>query len=89
VVFLGTYEFGFVSGMAMVTEADRMARGTVVGTTHSVGTLLRAGGALCGGWLYERSGMPAVTVAAGIATALAALALHRSARPADPPVPGR
>jgi hypothetical protein len=33
--------------------------------------------------------MPAVTVAAGIATALAALALHRTARPADRHVPDR
>jgi hypothetical protein len=82
VLFLGTYEFGFVSGMAMVTEVDRLARGRIVGTTHSVGTLLRAAGALCGGWLYDRSGIVAVTAAAGAATALAALALHRAAAPA-------
>ncbi len=81
VVFLGTYEFGFVSAMAMVTEADRHLPGRVVGLTHSAGTLTRAAAALTGGVLYERVGMGAVTVVSVAGTLVAWAALRRTTEP--------
>jgi len=80
VLFLGTYEFGFVSGLALVTEVDRSAPGRVIGLTHTVGTVSRAGGAVCGGWLFERWGMPAVAMFALGTALLAGIALRRAAR---------
>jgi predicted MFS family arabinose efflux permease len=80
VVFLGTYEFGFVSGLALATEVDRSAPGRVIGLTHTVGTISRAGGAVCGGWLFERWGMSAVALFALCTATLAAVALRRVTR---------
>lgn len=80
VLFLGTYEFGFVSGLALATEVDRSAPGRVIGLTHTVGTVSRAGGAVCGGWLFERWGMPAVAGFATCTALLAAVALRRATR---------
>ncbi len=73
-VFLGGFEFAFVSSLALVSEAAPEARGKAVGTGNAVATIARAGAAVAAGALYEAAGITGPVALAG-ACALAAFAL--------------
>lgn len=84
-LFLGGFEFAFVSNLTLVTEAAVETRGAAVGLDHAVGTLARAVGVALGGLLYDAGGIGAVAVAsagaAGVAFAAASVAATGAGRP--------
>jgi MFS transporter, DHA1 family, inner membrane transport protein len=56
-LFIGGFEFGFVSTLSLVTEAAPGARGRAIGIGNAVGTLARSGSVVLTGLLYERVGV--------------------------------
>jgi predicted MFS family arabinose efflux permease len=74
VFFLGTFEFSFVTNIALVTEAAVASRGAVVGLTNAGSTVARAGGVAVGGAAYAAAGMTGVAMVSGTAATLALLA---------------
>lgn len=57
VVFLGGFEFGFVSSLTLVTEAAPLARGQAIGISNACGTVARAVAVVLSGQLYESFGI--------------------------------
>jgi MFS transporter, DHA1 family, inner membrane transport protein len=66
-LFLGGFEFAFVSNLALVTEAAVETRGAAVGLDHALGTVARAVGVATGGIAFEAWGMGGVAVISGAA----------------------
>ncbi len=71
VVFLGGFEFGFVSSLTMVTEAAPHARGRAIGISNACGTVARAGAVVASGQLYESFGIRGSITLAIVAAAIA------------------
>ncbi|MEJ7799085.1 MAG: MFS transporter [Ilumatobacter sp.] len=71
VVFLGGFEFGFVSSLTMVTEAAPHARGRAIGISNACGTVARAGAVVASGQLYESFGIGGSITLAIVAAAFA------------------
>jgi predicted MFS family arabinose efflux permease len=76
-VFLGGFEFAFVSSLALVSEAAPAARGRAVGTGNAVATLARAGAAGAAGVLYEAAGIGGPVALAGACGLVAFVLLAR------------
>ena len=81
-VFLAGFEYGFVSSLALVTEAAPRSRGRAIGIGNAVGTVARAGAVIASGQLYEAFGIGGPVALAGGAAALAMIAVVVP-RPAD------
>lgn len=64
-IFLGGFEFAFVSVLTLVTEAAPLARGKAIGISNACGTVARAGAVIASGQLYEAFGMTGSLVLAG------------------------
>jgi predicted MFS family arabinose efflux permease len=86
-VFLGGFEYAFVSSLTLVTEAAPDARGRAVGISNAIGTLARGASVVIAGQLYEAVGING-TVAWVAAAALVALAMTSLSRPAERRLPG-
>ena len=85
VFFLGTFEFSYVTNIALVTEAAVAGRGAVVGLNNAGSTAARAGGVAAGGAAYAAAGMPgvaAVSAGAAVLALIAATVAGRRARTA-------
>ena len=83
VFFLGTFEFSYVTNIALVTEAAVSGRGAVVGLNNAGSTAARAGGVAAGGAAYAAAGMPgvaAVSAGAAVLALIAATVAGRRAR---------
>lgn len=91
VAFLGSFEFAFVSNIALVTEVAVSSRGAVVGLNNAVGTAARAAGVALGGAAYATWGMAGVVSVSGTAAVVALAAATLAARdrqaPAQPSAP--
>jgi MFS transporter, DHA1 family, inner membrane transport protein len=78
-VFLAGFEYGFVSSLALVTEAAPEARGTAIGVGNALGTIARSVSLIVSGQLYEAYGIAGsatmATVAALVAMAFTAIAM--------------
>jgi len=55
--FLAGFEFGFVTGLSLVTEAAPGARGRAIGFGNAIGTVARASAVLVSGRLYDAVGI--------------------------------
>jgi DHA1 family inner membrane transport protein len=86
-VFLGGFEYAFVSSLTLVTEAAPDARGRAVGISNAIGTLARGASVVIAGQLYEAVGING-TVAWVATAALVALAMTTLSRPAGRRSPG-
>ena len=71
VIFLGGFEFAFVSVLTLVTEAAPLARGRAIGISNACGTVARSGAVIASGQLYEAFGMTGSLALAGGSAALA------------------
>lgn len=71
VVFLGGFEFGFVSSLTLVTEAAPLARGQAIGISNACGTVARAVAVVLSGQLYESFGIRGSITLAIVAAAVA------------------
>ena len=78
-LFLGGFEFAFVSALTLVTEAAPLARGRAIGIGNALGTGARAGAVIASGQLYEAFGMTGSLTMAGSAALLAAALTVKSA----------
>jgi MFS transporter, DHA1 family, inner membrane transport protein len=76
-LFLGGFEFAFVSSLSLVTEAAPQARGKAVGMGNAVATITRSAGAVASGLLYDRFGMGGSVALAAAAVAAAGVLLVR------------
>jgi MFS family permease len=74
IVFLGGFEFAFVTSLSLVTEAAPLARGRAIGVGNALGTVARSAAVLGSGLLYDGVGaggsFALSVVAAGLAGAL-------------------
>jgi DHA1 family inner membrane transport protein len=86
-IFLGGFEYAFVSSLTLVTEAAPDARGRAVGISNAIGTLARGVSVVIAGQLYEAAGIDG-TVAWVAAAAALALVMTVLSRPAERPRPG-
>lgn len=78
-VFLGGFEFAFVSVLTLVTEAAPLARGRAIGISNACGTVARAGAVIASGQLYEAFGMSgSLALAGGSALVATILTLQSS-----------
>ncbi|MEO6653854.1 MAG: MFS transporter [Ilumatobacteraceae bacterium] len=76
VVFLGGFEFGFVSSLTLVTEAAPMARGRAIGISNACGTVARGGAVVLSGQLYESFGIRgSITMSLAATTAAFAMTM--------------
>jgi len=71
VVFLGGFEFGFVSSLTLVTEAAPLARGRAIGISNACGTVARSSSVVASGQLYEAFGINGSITLAAAAAAIA------------------
>ncbi len=55
--FLAGFEFAFVTGLSLVTEAAPDARGRAIGVGNAIGTVARASAVLVSGRLYDAVGI--------------------------------
>lgn len=73
-VFLGGFEYAFVSSLTLVSEAAPLARGQALGVSNAFGTLARSASVVLSGQLYEAFGISGsltwVAIAAGCALAM-------------------
>jgi len=73
-VFLGGFEYGFVSSLSMMSEAAPLARGRALAIGNAISTVARSVAVVISGQLYDNVGMGAsITLAALAATAGLAL----------------
>ncbi len=78
-LFLGGFEFAFISALTLVTEAAPLARGRAIGIGNALGTVARGGAVIASGQLYEAFGMTGSLTMAGSAALLAAALTLESA----------
>jgi len=79
-LFLFGFEYGFVTSLALTSEAMPEARGTTLATSNAVGTVARGGGAITSGWLYGIYGIPGTAILSACAAALSVLCFVFSRR---------
>ncbi len=81
-LFLLGFEFGFVTSLAIVSEAVPNARGKTIALTSAVGTFARGGGTILSGVLYGAHGIAGTAALAGAAAtgSLLCFLLSRSGR---------
>jgi hypothetical protein len=77
-VFLGGFEFAFVSSLSLVTEAAPEARGKVVGVGNALATVMRSGATVLSGVLYTAFGIGGSAALAGAAALSAFVLLVRA-----------
>ena len=77
-IYLGGFEFAFVSALTMVTEAAPLARGRAIGISNAVGTVARAGAVIASGQLYEAFGMTGSLALTGSAALVATVLTAKS-----------
>ena len=80
--FLG-FEYGIVTSFTIVSESAPRARGRALAANNAVGTLVRGGGAVASGFLFESFGIAGPAVLSMIAAVAAVVLLVASARVAD------
>ncbi len=68
-LFLVGFEYGFVTSLAIVSEAVPHARGTTIALTSAIGTFARGGGTILSGVLYGIHGIAGTASLAAIAAA--------------------
>lgn len=56
-VFLGGFEFAFVTSLSLVSEATPDSRGVTIALSNGVGTVARGSGTIASGWLFTRWGI--------------------------------
>jgi len=81
-LFLLGFEYGFVTSLAIVSEAVPHARGKTIAMTSAVGTFARGGGTIMSGILYGIHGVAGTAALSGLAAtgSLACFLLSRSPR---------
>lgn len=79
-LFLGGFEFAFVTSLSLVTEAMPEARGTTIALSNGVGTVARGTGTIAGGWLFTAHGINGSIALSLAATACATAAFVLSRR---------
>ncbi len=79
-LFLLGFEYGFVTSLAIVSEAVPHARGKTIAMASAIGTFARGGGTILSGVLYGAHGIAGTAALAG-AAATAALACFLTSRP--------
>ncbi len=72
-IFLLGFEYGFVTSLALTSEAMPKARGTTLATSSAIGTVARGGGAIASGWLYGIYGIPGTAALSACAAALSVM----------------
>lgn len=80
IVFLGGFEFGFVTSLSLVTEAMPSARGTTIALSNAIGTVARGSGTILSGWLFGTHGVEGTITLSAIAATLSATAFVVSRR---------
>jgi len=73
-VFIGGFEYGFVSSLSMMSEAAPLARGRALAIGNAISTVARSVAVVISGQLYDNVGMGASIALAALA-ATAGLAL--------------
>lgn len=86
VVFLAGFEYAFVTGLSLVSEAAPEARGRALGIGNALGTLARSAGVLASGQLYEAVGLGgSLWLSAVVTTVALAFVVDTARRQPDRP----
>lgn len=79
-VFLGGFEFAFVTSLSLVTEATPDSRGVTIALSNGVGTVARGSGTIASGWLFTRWGIEGTLGLSAVAVTIATICFVVSRR---------